>query len=817
MPSTGKVLGAIGALNTLIENFPMSILDLLKGDKVYTSAFDFMIDVLYACGVPTDKIIGYLLEEIYSITPNMEGGIENLKENIANMDFTESEESGFLKTLEDGLKIILNGLLASVYGCSSIPILPNKVMDYPNPYLFNEKGGVDLTWWEETVYPSKFEIPIKMIDPMGLLELTPTTSDGKAYYDIPGCDLYYKKKKKEETISTFSFIRTIKNIDNPIQIQINNNILYFLLKDPTIENIKIRFSYFKNDNIFEFTTTIKAGETISDKEFSLDSIAYIKDIKINNSFGGTLVGDNIWCFLEKNDNEIFKNISWGTSKNNIILGDSKQVNSEYEYELLSEIPENSKEARRLNHVPEIVNENDSDLIVVYYGMRPNELYKSNDMNAFIWYSIVRGSTATQIDKNMTMWDSRITAKENGMIRDDNTDWNNWYNSKKTTIDEFKYPNNDYLTNNSLLYPIIQLEKSRTNKYALNVSLPSQRYFKPKTREGAINGNSYRKFEFNSSIYKFNKDYIDNIKILKPKMLLTGFVNYMLGYAISTLKSIDINLTKKMIETKLSTAIKKIIEADDMEIEDCYTTFSNEEFDSMLEEMLYSRYTSTYYGGETNKLKKHDIESYIALLDSFNAITTREESITKINRLVTEVMTTSGCSDNTISYGLSATIDGNLLKKLLWAITMPIIESLFTPQVMLLIVINMSLMGIVKIEDFLNNDMSKIMNLIFNKILGLTKAIVKYVKDAILDLLMKLFLKEVTPLLIKYAGALTIEKLEYWLNLLTEALKCLPKLPRFSISLGKSYYKQPEFSNDIVNYADILYKGQLETPESSLPC
>ena len=92
-----------------------------------------------------------------------------------------------------------------------------------------------------------------------------------------------------------------------------------------------------------------------------------------------------------------------------------------------------------------------------------------------------------------------------------------------------------------------------------------------------------------------------------------------------------------------------------------------------------------------------------------------------------------------------------------------------------------------------------------------------IDNQILDLLMKLFLKEVTPLLIKYAGALTIEKLEYWLNLLTEALKCLPKLPMFSISLGKSYYKQPEFSNDIVNYADILYKGQLETPESSLPC
>ena len=41
--STDKVLGTIGALNTLVENFPMSILDLHKG-KTYTSIFDFLMD-----------------------------------------------------------------------------------------------------------------------------------------------------------------------------------------------------------------------------------------------------------------------------------------------------------------------------------------------------------------------------------------------------------------------------------------------------------------------------------------------------------------------------------------------------------------------------------------------------------------------------------------------------------------------------------------------------------------------------------------------------------------------------------------------------
>lgn len=808
MSSTDKVIGAIGALSTLIENFPMSILDLLKGGKTYTSSFEFMMDVLQACGVSTDEIIGRLLEDIYSITPNIEEGLENYKDDIAKADFTKVEESKFFKGLEDGIREILNGLLASVYGCSAIPVLPNNVMDYPK---YNPNSN---KLWDNFIYPGKFEIPIKMIDPMGLLEITPGTIDGRVYYDILGSDVYYKKIKNENK-STFSFRRSVYFIDNPIKINIINNELFAVINDIVVEDIEIKISYIRNNNLLHSTLVIKAGENKSEKSLNLDYIVSITKITINNSYNGTIISDNIWCFLEKNDNTIFSNnVIWGTPKNEIIMGVDNDEYSDYSYIKLDEVPKDSKKARRLNNVPTNVNENDSDLIVVYDGMSVNDLYKSNDMNAFIWYAITKGTIVTQPDKNLMMWDSRLSSQKRGIIRETNTQWNDWYNSKKTYYDEFLW-NNKPITKESALYPIIQLEKSKTNQYAVNVTFPAQQYFKQKYRDSQINGLEYKKrYEFNTSIYKFNRDYLENIKILKPKLLLTGFVNYMLGYSISTLKSINVDFTKKIIETKLSSAIKKIIEADDMEIEDCYTTFSNEEFDEMLEEMLLARYTSTHYGGETNKTKPHNIEDYLALIDSFNASATREESISKINRLVTEILTTPG-NEGTIEYGVEMYIDGNLLKKLLWAITMPIIESIFTPQVMLLIIINMSLMGVVKDEDFLGNDMSKIMNMIFNKILGLTKAIVKYVKDAILELLMKLFLEKVSPLLLKYAGALTKEKLEYWLYLLTSALKCLPNLPSFNF--GKNYGKKFEFSNDVVNYADILFKEPINIPESALPC
>lgn len=811
MASTGKVLGAIGALHTLIDNFPMSILDLFKGGKTYTSAFEFIMDVLYACGVPNDEIIGFLLDEIYSITPDIENGLEGLKEDIASMDFSKVQQSPFLQHLEEGIKIILNGLFASVYGCSALPILPNKFMDTPNKDSFK---GVDTSLWDSPyIYPANFEIPVKLIDPMGLLEITPTTLDGRVYYDTPGGDVYYKKQPIERAISAFNFKRNINFNEIPIKIEIKENLLSFLVDTPIVEDINIVCEYFESNNILKFNTVLKAGEYISNRKLNIKNVLYIKSITLNNSLNGAIVGDNIWCFLEKNDSELFtENFVWGETKNNIVLGAS--TDGGYEYVKLNDVPENSKSAKRLNNVPSSVNENDADLIVVYDGMNANELYKSNDLNAFIWYSLVKGSRATQVDINQTMWDSRLSAQKKGISRETNTEWNDWYNSKETSNHEFLFKGKK-ITKESNLYPIIQLKKSDTNLYALNVTFPSQRYFKPKTRESNLGGQPFNgKYEFNSSIYAFNKDYIDSIQLFKPKLLLTSFVNYMLGFSISAIKSVDINITKKIIESKLSSSIKKIIEADDMEIEDCYTSFSNEEFDEMLEEMLLSRYTSTIYGGETNKTKKHDVESYISLIDSFNMSTTREESISKITRLVTEVTATAG-TEGSISYGLDATIDANLLNKLIWAITMPIMESLFTPQLMLLMAINMGLTGMVKIDDFLNNDISLIMNLIFNKILGLTKSIIKYVKDVIVELLIKLFMQKITPLLIKYTGALYREKLEYWLELLLSALKCLPKLPQFDF--GNKYKKTDSFSNDVVDYADIIYKEQLSIPESSLPC
>lgn len=829
MTSTDKVLSIIGALNTLIENFPMSILDLFRG-KTYTSVFEFIVDVLYACGVDTNEIIEYLLNLLYSVTPSIEGGLENLHEKIANADFTQVQQSKTLQGIEYSIKGILMTLLTSLYGCSAIPVLPNKVMDYPdNKNAFS--GNVNTALWEESIYPISLKIPVKLIDPMGILQITPTTPEGRAYYEIDGKDVYYRKIKNTNPLFSTSFNTALNNAIFITEKTIDNNVyLTFNSFNELPEDILITVGYFKKDvgQILKWKSTIKINELKANDSLLIkngtNKIIYgIEWIKINNKNGScNLLGD-VSCYLSNKLSEnvikrhnIFNNVIWGDNNENVLLGETSE-NSEYIYQIIEKpSKEERKKAIRKSVLPNNASKDDEDIIIVYQGIDPNSLYKTFDMNAFIWYTLVKSNRANQLSINHTMWDNRLPALKHGFYRNEK-EWNKWYDSKKSAIDEFKnYKGNEYhrITKDDSIYPILQLKKSAYNLYGIDVTFPSQRYFKTKYREKILSGKIPEigpTLRFNSSIYRFNWEYLNSIQILQPKLMLTGFVDYMLGFALNAHSSF--NLTIKKIESKLTTVVKNVIEADDMQVEDCYTSFSNENFDDMLEEMMLSRYNATYYGGENNKVKKHDTDYYLSLIDSFNSSATKEESVQKITKIIEEITASPG-TEGGVKIGFEADYK-NLLQKLIWALTMPIIQSLFTPQVMLLLAINMNLTGVFKMDNlFQENDINlvdEMVDFIFNKVMGLLKSIVKFIKDIIIELLLKLLITKLTPLLLKYMGALNMERLEYWLNILMAAIACLPKFMFLDI---KRYKRNLSNSIDNVDYADIINTGQTSTPEAT---
>ena len=865
MTPTDKVLGQIAAMSTFIENFPMSILDMMQG-KTYTSIFDFMIDVLVACGVDINDIIQFLLDKIYGVEENINDGLEGFYEKLKNGAVEVNTQNEFLEGLEYAIKDIFMALLSSIYTCSAIPILPNKMFDGPNSETFEDNKSnafgplqVKNNEW------SGLLVPTSVIDPMGLLDIDPTSTDGRMFYAIEGGDRYFKKElvphteyvkvkeiqTKDETIKVPVFVEQ-KLFDKQIGVGIKRiqqaadnteeDINKFYITGPAEKDIIVQMSYqsYGSKSSYVWEGTIPKGKTETTEEWICSPIdmfgegrkSIIQSISINNNGGSVDLGDKTWVYLSSGASTEFISIwsgnglnaiSWGAENDattKIESAETKTVTKDeeievekaitkYGYEYVevqgSDIDSNAN-IERVNFVPTSDITTDSPSYIVFYdGLNPNLLYKSMDMNAFLWYALHKGMKTPQVEYNHMMWDSRVSALKQGVSRKSAEEWNEWYNSKTGYTEEFKYFGST-IVEDTPIFPIMQLEGQGMAENLLKIHIPAQRYFLPKVRSANINGDKVPRHAFNASMYKYNWDYLNNIQILKPKLLLVVLCEHLLGFSLSTISSTNINFTKKLIETKLSSAIKSVIEANDMEVEDCYMEFSNDEVNAMLEEMLLSRYNATTYGGETATVRVHDTKKYIAMLDQVNANTSVEGNMTTITKLVTEVTTDPG-TEGSIDYGLKISTDGNILKKLLWAIVMPLLMSIFTPQVMLLLYMNFELMGITKIDTFNGQDFTKIINLIMNKIFGLLKSIILFIKDKIVELLLILFYEKILPTLMQYQAILLLERITFWLAILKDAISCVP--------LFKFKRNKVIGAIDSVDYADII--PSQDTPESTSSC
>ena len=673
-----QVLGKIGAIQTLIENFPMGILDAFGG-KTYSGIADFVIDALKEVGVDDRTIIQKLIELVFGVANVNEvyGRVseykfkkirkptdeqieqaegpwvlrDDLTASYLDPDYVYTEEtdgekttktyyqkkspyvsdelnSSFLVELEDSCKDIITNMLAAILSCAINPEVKNLIMDVdPNGELCSISSG--------------FTVPLRLIDPYGLLNYCPTNEVGKNFYNV-----------------------------------------------------------------------------------------------------------------------------------------------------------------------------DDDLTV-------NTLYKSQDLNAFIWYVMNRGVNDIQIEKNKMMWDSRVfDGSTSNPSRRDVKSWNYWLNSKSDrdddpksewnplkhiltpsgyTSQEVKDAHDEGMCMMMNLHPIMQLERyERDNEFTerqLHVKLSSQSYYMPKKKEkGGLN--------YNKTIFEFNKDYLENIRIFVPRIILSNLIETLIHGKISILDTLLKSEQDNVIDKKLDMIINGVLEETDTTVSDCFFSFSNEDYIEMIQQTELEKYSATYTGGDGSPATKYSKDALLDALDSINSTATMNETITEITKTVYDIASIpSEDSSVKASDGSVAMANSNWLNRIVSAIMKPIVKSLLTPQVMLLFVINLEAVGMLNIDG----DFDKIYELIFKKILSLFVGLARYIRDKIVEFLLKLFKERMQPMLVQWSAILVSENINDWIRLLLEAIQCIP---RFNIKTDLT-----EIDN--VQYADIV-KTQ-DIPESSQTC
>ena len=839
-----KLIGRISAIETFIENFPMSVLD-IHYSTTYTSIFVFLIDILKACNVDIYDIANRIISKVFGIADDIGIGPNAVYDKINNIDIPK--QSKFLEGLEVGVKSIIMALLTSIFTCSATPILKTTNMDYG-------KYNVHPT------YTSKFyslrrmplTIPGSVLNAFGHMDINPLTDEGKMFFAIEGGDKYYVKEHVKETINHDAETYEVSNADKLVLLYLafgpghkeflgnedlaDSDDMFFALSTPVSKTLTISVSYVdKNGTPQAKEYHIPAGAKSSEifKAFPKNKQGQkctINSIQVKGGVGsgtGTKITDSegkltyvylskaesypVVSFWNANDNNSLESLIWGSSTG---CGSHTVTTREAyteELDLYNYVQADGKleGAYRVKTVPEIAGPDSPQAIVCYQGIDTNTLCKTNDMNAFLWYVMNRSATSPQVELNKTMWDSRITAKKQNVERDGSVEWNMWYNSKQDDTQELLFYKNN--SEKPELFPILQLKKFDNS---VMVQFPAQTYFKPTAKE-SDSGLVYEKLRLNSTIYKFNWDYLQNITIFNPKVILYGFYDALLGGAISALMMLKPSINKRETDMKLGMAIKKYIEAEDAEVSDCYFTFTNEEFDEMLRDMLLSRYGARYSGGEVNKAVQYDVSDYIAKIDSVNLSATSAESTTKIMKTVTEVSSVPGVEGG-IDYGLDFASGKDILMSFIWALALPIIKSIFTPQVIMLFMINFQAMGLISIDDLLGTDQSLVVRLIQNKIFSLVRSIISYIKDMIAKLILDFFYEIVLPMLEKYMLLVLRERLNYWIELLMEASRTIPMLC-LPVSIPIDLFKGGKALQSIedVRYAEIV--NDQNKPEKTGEC
>ena len=296
----------------------------------------------------------------------------------------------------------------------------------------------------------------------------------------------------------------------------------------------------------------------------------------------------------------------------------------------------------------------------------------------------------------------------------------------------------------------------------------------------------KNYYYRRTLIEFNYDYIMSLKLFDPKVvtaqlldMLTGLLN--IDLSISTARQLIKNETLKMVHD--------IVESDDLVVSDCFFTFSNEDYDAMMQKSEMVRSGLFTINGEENSNVIIDPASILNSLNQINPDSTEQELETIIQGAITEISgtitSTSYEIDDNVNFGVRMNFIENLMNHLACVITL----SVLSPKVYLLILINLKTLGRetnFNLKDFIA---------MFKQLIA---SLIRAVRDALIQYLLDELLKLLSSLAASVSAKIAIEQAEYYTRLIKKLIDC------FRRDRGSSSY---DFSIDQVNHADIIQEEE----------
>lgn len=331
------------------------------------------------------------------------------------------------------------------------------------------------------------------------------------------------------------------------------------------------------------------------------------------------------------------------------------------------------------------------------------------------------------------------------------------NNHKIEIDEYTYTH----TKNDLANENVSLEGQRSERAeGYSYRTPSQNYY------------------YHKKLFEFNTDYITSIDFFDTKVIISQIVNILTGcFDIS----LNLSFEERLVRNEVEKMITKIVNNDNTVVSDCFFTFSNEEYNLLLDE-TEKEHMGLYSGDGSAYGTKIDYDLIYDELNKISNSATLSEQITNINRAFNTI--SSSIKPETYSQTQEFALNYDFLNNILKGLTLSVVYGIISPKIYLLMAINLKIMGREPNFD-LPSFIELFKNMLIDTIRGITDKILEEMRDWLVSL--------VKDLVVLLSGKLLMEQAQYYMRLLTNCMR--------SCTLLWSGGTQ-DWNMDDVNYADI---------------
>lgn len=409
-----------------------------------------------------------------------------------------------------------------------------------------------------------------------------------------------------------------------------------------------------------------------------------------------------------------------------------------------------------------------------YTKEPGLLYRSTDMNAWLWWIINR---TTEYNYKNAPWDNRVAYRKK---------------FKGNNGDENRIIFVDTLMKDSPLYGVRGLGATCVKRHIITAKYQENGGTFVSSNVLKVFGCS-ETYKWtgvegkNKTVFDFNTDYIYSLKLFDSKTLVAQIINAVMGLggAMFGQVSLEMNIFIRKVEKTVEKVLSKPVTSKD----DSYFDFSEEEYAEIVNDATL-RYNGEYdtknENGDVVKLDTSEITDAIKKIDNAVTSTEKEEAIIYALKTTTKSTAEWNLGINT-PYTVSEDIITKFIKELITQISLQILS----PKVMILFAIN---------DYFLHNGTSSAninIDAFMKDFWNIMTSCILQVADVILKALWDLVSSLIRPILNLVIEKLLLETIYYYKDILNNLLSsCTP----LTLLFGNN---KKALVIDNVNYADII--------------